>query len=1165
MVGPVTHFRWLPEWQRGALFALVLVLSLALPALADQFTFRFLENSIPLPGVQISGTYGVNALPGRFSSSRGEWQLDTSELTDSPVISYTLAGQGVRFEPPELSPSFASCPGGICTIRAIRDGNETALVHWRVIDSRGRGVKGVPVTVPQALVPCERLSDNDGYVLFAVKRHRVACNDKDLDQTNNFYAALPLAPPGYDCTFSTLLTNKLRACTLGGDFSGYATASCSQKAPRTIGTSVTYKIIAQLDNGNGATGVTYYGNEGLNALATRTSDSTGSWSFSTSQVGAAPSTQFTVVPTGSYLFHPPQLTLSPNSCPDNICRIWAVSNGSSQAAIQWKVRTSTEPLAGTLLTFSSAHSCASSNQPVVSDDNGEAVFAAPHRPACAESDLISLSPSYPGCSFSHVSATPFQVCASSLWTRGEYTATCGAPPPGRFTLSGSVTNIDGNPAPNIPILNNGAEAARTNSEGKYAFNVEENSSNEIRVAQSAIIYDPITLTLADIQQHHPDVSFRAIAPFNGSPLPTPRPECPAKPIYTISGTVFSSSGLPRAQVQILNNHVPVTFTDAEGRYSFEVEAMTNNWVSAEDDELFFDPAGISFPEIVCDEEETDFKITDIEQFTIGGIVQRVSGAPMPGVTVMLSHNGFTFETTTAADGSYLFAVPSHTDFVVMPILEGVLFQPAAFSENSSRNRLDVNFSAPLPGAPIPTATPTPGVPTATPTSQPTIVLPTSTPTFTHTAVPTWTPTQVPPTPPPPTATFTPAPPTPTSTPPAVPTATSTSVPVIPTNTSTPEVRPTATATQSPTIRLVRICHLSSTIDVDESSWPYHREHLDTIGACPTVTATSTPTPWSAPPTFTSTPTQTPPPALPTPTITNVATPTPTNTVPPPTFTATPLPTPPVSIEPLCSTNPATFLRWSLSNNTAAAISARWELYGSSETGTIDIPADSSVIVMTRSLENYRTLVLYVGNTQVDARNALLTPCELPPTPEPPPATAVPSTPTQAPRLPTPRSSDPTPAPEPTLEPTSVPTVGPTEAPSPPPTAAPTDTPTPTPTATPVLYSVSGSLKGKNGRIPSAQLKKGLNELAAGSIQFVLTNRSTDEVVYGRFDGEELSWSARVTAGVWRIALVSEDVVVTSRPRRYLIKVGANRRGLHFAVRVKSLQLSSISQQGGATR
>jgi hypothetical protein len=205
---------------------LLMIFALSPQSFAESFTIKISKDSMPLEGVTIYGTDGVNDLPGRFTNMQGEWKLDTVDIRAAkPTLAFANPELGYRFEPSEISLSVQNCPGRVCEIKAFHDGLPTTIIHWNVIDGTGNGVAGIPVTIPGADYPCAKLTDSEGYVLFAVKHAVGTCDDSDTDAANNNLVVAPYSPPEQNCSFRTRLTSSAKVCPRGANFWGYHTAS----------------------------------------------------------------------------------------------------------------------------------------------------------------------------------------------------------------------------------------------------------------------------------------------------------------------------------------------------------------------------------------------------------------------------------------------------------------------------------------------------------------------------------------------------------------------------------------------------------------------------------------------------------------------------------------------------------------------------------------------------------------------------------------------------------------------------------------------------------------------------------------------------------------------------------------------------------------------------
>jgi hypothetical protein len=293
-----------------------------------------------------------------------------------------------------------------------------------------------------------------------------------------------------------------------------------------------------------------------------------------------------------------------------------------------------------------------------------------------------------------------------------------------------------------------------------------------------------------------------------------------------------------------------------------------------------------------------------------------------------------------------------------------------------------------------------------------------------------------------------------------------------------------------------------TLDIYESNWPEHQAHGDTPGMCQDL---STPTP---------TPTMTPTPEL---------TPTPT---------PTPIPTPQdkISLMSVCSADPGSSLHWMVYNPFSTDHALTWDVYGTTQQGSIIATALSATEFTTVPVEMSLNVVrIFENGTQLDVQPANFEKCfvPLPPTPTP--------TPTETP------TPTPTETPTPTPTPTSTPTLTPT----------PTWTPTPVPTPT---YLISGSLKDRNGRPLSAALMRRLEAIGPGKVYLLVRGQ------YGklRFNLENpFQFSIGLPEGRYTISLKDDAAAlqITSKPNYYHFTLKRDTPGLNFAVQLKRIMLT----------
>ncbi|WKZ57999.1 MAG: hypothetical protein QY326_04850 [Bdellovibrionota bacterium] len=1123
--------------MRAVLLSILLLL-LGVPAHAQQYTIVIDHNGAPVAGVKIDGNYGVNALPARFTDARGEFKIDVGELPNpNPRVTFTHTAGGYRFDKPEIVLNTSQCPGYRCSVKALSDGVVQEVVHWSFRTGRGVGVEGVSVALPEAFLPCEKSTDHEGYVFFAVPKHTTSCNNTNTEIADNLYTLFPRSPSGQSCGFTTPLSNKFSSCTFNGAAYGYATAECSPSAPLPIGASTTYTIVVKQANGNGAF-TTFIGNERFNTLSIgqRSTLSSGEMTFSTAMLGVAANTPINIVPTGDFQYYPRDLVLTPNSCPGNRCPVWAVKDGSSSAGIDWTVRENGSAKSGVSIDSPQILSC---GQPLKrTDTQGRVVFGASVRAGCNNSDasplndFISLNPSSSGCAFTHASATPFQVCPTVKATTGEFSAQCGAPAPGQFSVSGTVVDPDGRPLASVRVLDQDVQIATTDAAGGFRVMLNEGDDYSLRVQQSGSLFDPAVLGLAALEQGFDDLRFVRVAPLGDSPAPQPAPLCPVQPQYMVRGTVFNQFGAPMAGVTIRNNHEVVTVTDQAGRYAVAAAALESHWLTAESGNSYFDPAGIAIPEAVCDRDEANFRQMEVELKLLSGWVRDAAGRPMRQAKVHADIQGAYREVPTDEAGNFALSAPIDSNYRIWASYQDFTFTPELHEGIAEENRTDLNFSSQQE---LPLATPTP----------------------THTATATYTATL------PPTATFTPShTPTHTATPTITSTWTVTHTPTW-THTATKTSTPTRTGTPTHTGTATATATWTPTFSATHTSTP-----LKSATATYTPAKTSTPEKTATPlPSVSATPSSTSTPAA-SPTWTAV----PSNT---PTQQPTAVPQP--RLASLCSEDPSTVLRWRVENPRHDALNVRWDIYGTAQGGLLYIEGLSNASFASVPVKNNPNIArIFLGDVQLDSRGANFDRCPV----ETPAPTPTPSEDDSEEILichrPPGYPTDPAhnikikvsawdthlahgdtigPCDDP-ITPTPIPDE-PTPAPSATPTPQPSFTPTIAPT--PVRYVISGQLKDPRGNIIRAESSLGRRFARSLPNDPVIVLKAEGGQTYQLALTSDYSYAAELPVGSYRLSVESSQYRVASVPRvfRFTLDSSRNERaleGLHFALRPDQVRL-----------
>lgn len=779
--------------RRVCLLGAILMLVSA-QAAAETYELQFSKAGAPVEGVQVTGNNRVSSQPGLFSGVSGKVQLIIENLSRSqPTVTFYHPSKAYNFEPAELVVNQSNCPAGKCVIQ-VKEEFAASVIMWTVSNSRGVGLADMPVGSPSSLALASHVTDGDGKVFFPVRRVGGVCNNGNAELSDNFSAVYAMSPRGQQCTFTSSSVQPFQVCANNAVVSGYVTAACNSVPEQNYGSTVTYQIKVINQNGAGISNVEFKGNFGFAALSKSRRSTTGAatLTFTNVDAGVSASSPITLVPVGNYQFYPSQLVLSPTA-PTTYFTIRAINNGTKSSAVELAVTKNGDVLPGVSVSVPWLYGD-SERQSLYSDTYGKVFFPAQQRTECsAPEHYLSVLPTMPGCNFSHVSTTPFQLCPDSASLQANFTATCGMSGSAQYGLSGRVFDPNGFPLSGAAIYLNNQNVGTTNVQGQYNLTLDERQTYSLRAQSGTITFDPASVTFVDLMRDFQNVNFQAVLPRPQTILPPRGPLCPVKDHYTIAGTVLDSEGNRLVGAAILNNHEIVTQSDANGEFSIVVEALSDNWITVENEDKLFDPAAVSFPDIRCDADETNFKEIAVPSYILAGRVTDAWGYALPDSVITLNYGEKTRQTTTNLQGLYTITVPDGEAYVLTAAYDASNMTPQNYSGTAEMNELNLDFRSNVEYGPTPTPTSTPtATATATPTRTPTAT-PTITPTATVTNTPTVTPTATR------TATATPTR-TPTPTPTVTPTATKTPTPTVtPLPTSTPTRTPTPTATATATV------------------------------------------------------------------------------------------------------------------------------------------------------------------------------------------------------------------------------------------------------------------------------------------------------------------------------------------------------------------------------
>jgi|GEM_PF-4770106 len=694
--------------------------------------------------IKIRGTRGINALALLTSDVHGHWTFDTNSLSGlDGVIVFSGVNTGMQLSPAEVKVSELVSRGvRNLTILATPSAQPSTIVSWSFYSSGTTPLRNQPVSLlnPQSLSCEQRLTDENGYVVWSVLRPRARCDG--LSDSTGWLQIVPHEASGVRCsTFSTYRSIGMKSCPLtGDDEAGVSAASCSVVSNPAPSLSSRFQISVQAAGTTlGVQGVELVGNSNFMALSQRVTNSLGNVIFSLGSVaGATPTTVFDIIPIASgYEFIPRKR--STRECAFSgsdtyTCKFAAIRSFSSQGALVIDVAQAGQPLSGVSMPQPAAGLGCMEPEVKFSDLQGRVIIPVRTRTACDSSPQapawlspVPLFPALVGKRF--MSSSDFSYCPSSLLTSAAIQAFDAGSGVQNYSITGRVVALDGGAFSGVPILMNGQEASRTDAQGRFEiFPVAQGASARIEARLAPYAFDPEFETFTSVGRNvETTIMARAPDPLGGGIEP-PEATCPVKGEYSLSGRVIGRSGAPiqGALIHNRNQEEPSATTDENGNFSISVPFGSDNWVTVEHAGSLFSPAGRSLVETVCDEDRLYFQQVDFESATVSGRVVLTDGSGVGALPIKVEINGapIGFSIVTANDGSFMFTAPLGSDIKVSVDSNSYTFLPEAIGPLTVQGDVSgQTFTATPVQVVVPTAIPTfappidaPGLPTAPPSS-----------------------------------------------------------------------------------------------------------------------------------------------------------------------------------------------------------------------------------------------------------------------------------------------------------------------------------------------------------------------------------------------------------------------------------------------------------------
>lgn len=645
------------------------------------------EEGQPISAVRIDGTNGIDDLNGRITGTSGLWSFDIRDLDhnfrgESPELFFTRVGY--KFDPPYIKANIENCPEYTCQIKAIPSENESALIKI-IFNMSNVENSGFKVKVTDAANKEIMNTYPTGFALFSVTKRTDACNDFDDNSENDFNKILVNREEntGYECSFTNLPRN---VCPNQIYTNILVNGTCTYN--NEVAPDNKFIIIAKDERGHAIDrlGMQIFPNDPTKPVVHVQTERDGRVLLDVNNTGY----DFKVIPYGFFNFIPEAFEANVNNCFNRICRIYGYSTLKATDVAIINVSDSNEnPVSGVSFKVENNYSSIYKEQ-LTTDKYGKAFFPIKRQVNCNNDTYnTKITPQSSNCVFSHVSETPFSQCNTYYPDLIEITADCSQNVD-NYEVKGRVYSSSGLAYARVPIIVNDQMLATTRADGSYNLNIAKDSIVTIKPNIENVIFDPNFIQISKINDNQ-KLDFRVVAGNGFIPEDPNYRDCEPKDIYTISGSVFDLNGSPIENVNIFNNHIQITTTNYEGKFSIQVDAQSDNWITAELGEEEFDPAGISFPYISCDETEVNFQLTNYTNHLLSGRATLADGTPISELKLELKLGDDTQEIITDSDGYFRKSTKEGTLYSVNVNDIRYICTPNKYNGTASSSYTNLNF------------------------------------------------------------------------------------------------------------------------------------------------------------------------------------------------------------------------------------------------------------------------------------------------------------------------------------------------------------------------------------------------------------------------------------------------------------------------------------------
>ena len=246
-----------------------------------------------------------------------------------------------------------------------------------------------------------------------------------------------------------------------------------------------------------------------------------------------------------------------------------------------------------------------------------------------------------------------------------------------YSISGKVTDSSGNPVSGVTISEALGHQAVTDSDGNYTLSEMAPGTYTLTPFAEGYTFASEPIEAVIESTNITDINFTGT--FIG---------------YSISGKIVDSFDRPTVGVTVSDGAGHEATTGSDGSYTFNGLDAGTYTLTPSKAYYTFTPASTGV--VIIRNHKTGIDFTgSTSRYSISGKVTDSAGSPMAEVTIS---DGWGFETTTDADGNYIFTGLASKTYILTPSMVGYSFTPASTSviyENTDIT--GVNFSGSFTG------------------------------------------------------------------------------------------------------------------------------------------------------------------------------------------------------------------------------------------------------------------------------------------------------------------------------------------------------------------------------------------------------------------------------------------------------------------------------------